>query len=152
MNFPRGDFLYEMEKFHRSLRKALRIGEDMLGMMQDQIPSWFQGGPKAEVYDEGKRVRVVLEAPGMHKNVRMKWSHRIIDGHMVLRGQYNVEQTLATQSGKYYSERNHQHFVKWIPLPASVRRKPAAIRYRNGLVELLFDKSDRADSRWYDWE
>lgn len=153
MSWLQDDFLYEVEKIHRSLRKAIRFGEHFLGRMQQQLPEWFQGGPKAEVYDEGKQVRVVLEAPGLTRDTGMKWAHRIVNGQLLLRGVLDVEKSVRTQGGRFYSERQSERFLKLIPLPAPIKAKPSAVRYRNGLLELTFDKRrSEKDSPWYELE
>lgn len=153
MSWLQDDFLYEVEKIHRSLRKAIRFGEHFLGRMQEQLPEWFQGGPKAEVYDVGRQVKVVLEAPGLTKDAGMRWAHRILGDQLVLRGSLQMEKSVRTQSGRFYSERQNGQFLKLVPLPAPVKPRPASIRYRNGLLELKFDKrKSHADSDWYEFD
>ena len=98
------------------------------------------GRSEAEVYDEGKQVRVVLEAPGLTRDTGMKWAHRIVNGQLLLRGILDVEKSVRTQGGRFYSERQSERFLKLIPLPAPIKAKPSAVRYRNGLLELTFDK------------
>lgn len=152
MPWLRDDFFYEMDKFHRSLRRALRLGEEITGQFRKWMPEGLQG-PPAEVYDEGKRVRLLLEAPGLGKEPGMKWAHRVMGRQLILRGVLSMEQSVRSRNGRFYSERRNEQFLKSIPLPAPVRRKPVSVRYRNGLLEMVFDKQDGVpDGRWYEFD
>lgn len=144
------DFMYELDRLHRAFRRTLVHGEKILNTIEKALPGWLQG-PRAEVIDLGEQVKLIIEAPGLDKQSRFKWAYKTMRDHLILRGQLHVEQTLHTNQGRYYSERQSSDFLKWIPLPATVKRKPLSIRYRKGLLEILLEKqSGPPDERWYE--
>lgn len=132
---PPDDLFKELERMHRSLIKILNMGEKVLDHVQKSMPNWFRG-PKTEVYDEGYKVRVVVEAPGLSPKSGITWSVKAIDRHhLALRG---------------VTGESEEEFIKLITVPSPVKRKPMAVTVSGGLVDLEFVKtnSGRIDDRW----
>lgn len=138
-----------IEQFHRSFVKALRLGEEML----EQMNKWMiKEGPKAEVIDQGKRISIFIEAPGLSKSQLSKWSYRTSGRHFYLRGLIDIEQSVRDRMGRYYSERRQERFTRYIPLPAPVHNRMRFFDCENGLVCLKFDKHTQGgDGVWQDF-
>jgi HSP20 family protein len=104
-------------------------------------PSGGWGVLAAEVSDDGDKVVVRLEAPGMAKD---DFDLQVIDGYLVVRGEKRLER--EETKGRYHvTECAYGHFERAIPLPDEVDTAKASASYKRGVlrVELPKDASHR---------
>ncbi len=81
--------------------------------------------PLVDVYDEGEKIRVVAELPGVEKeNIKLKATGR----RLVIRA--------TNTDRKYYKE---------IDLPEEVDIKKAKARYKNGVLEVEIPKKKKGE-------
>ncbi len=91
-----------------------------------------------EVFDEGERVEVRLEAPGLERD---DFEVEVIDDQLRIGGEKRVER--QHREGEYHvAECAYGHFSRLIPLPVPVKPESARARYRNGVLEVTLEKSD----------
>lgn len=115
-----------------------------------QIHALWNSGPRVDVYEQGDKVKVVIEAPGlMNAASKHQWAVKVVDQSMYLRGKLQAQQSFRNDHGHTYGERQEEQFTKIIPLPAPVLRKPSSVRYDDGLVTVVFEKrKEAADDEW----
>ncbi|MFS1512131.1 Hsp20/alpha crystallin family protein [Chengkuizengella sp. SCS-71B] len=141
------DYMKDLDHFKQSFQKALKVSEDMVG----KINQLFLDGPKTEVFDKGNKVIIILEVPGIQKQKKIDFSVRSTGRSMYLKGFLN-QQVKASNYGRFYSERRNEDFTRYIPLPSPVRRRPASIIYKDGLLKMVFEKKrDASENKWYDF-
>jgi HSP20 family protein len=105
------------------------------------LPSGGWGVLAAEVSDDGDKVVVRLEAPGMAKD---DFDLQVMDGYLVVRGEKRLER--EETKGRYHvTECAYGHFERAIPLPDEVDTAKASASYKRGVlrVELPKDASHR---------
>lgn len=93
----------------------------------------------AEVFDDGERVVVRLEAPGMNKD---DFNVEVVDDYLVVRGEKRVER--ERREGRYHvTECAYGRFERAIPLPGEVLVDEAQATYNQGVlrVELPLNQS-----------
>ncbi len=78
--------------------------------------------PLVDVYDEGDKIRVVAEIPGVEKE---KIKLKVSGGKLIIRA--------SNTNRKYYKE---------VELPAEVDIKNAKARYKNGVLEVEIPKKE----------
>ncbi|GIX22580.1 MAG: hypothetical protein KatS3mg121_1363 [Gammaproteobacteria bacterium] len=90
----------------------------------------------AEVVDEGERIRVRLEVPGLERD---DFEILVEDDHLVVRGEKRAEST--REAGDYWvRECVYGRFERVIPLPDPVDAGRAEARYRNGVLQVVLPK------------
>ncbi|TKA89256.1 Hsp20/alpha crystallin family protein [Guyparkeria sp. SB14A] len=94
-----------------------------------------------EVFDQGGRIEVRLEAPGLE---REDIEVEVVDDHLRIAGEKRVER--EHRQGEYHvAECAYGCFARLVPLPAAVKADSAQARYRNGVLSVTLDKAE--DSR-----
>jgi HSP20 family protein len=105
------------------------------------LPGGGWGVLAAEVSDDGDKVVVRLEAPGMAKD---DFDLQVMDGYLIVRGEKRLER--EETKGRYHvTECAYGHFERAIPLPDEVDTAKASASYKRGVlrVELPKDASHR---------
>lgn len=91
----------------------------------------------AEVFDDEDRVRVRLEAPGMHKD---DLNLTVLDNCLLVHGEKHFEDDRS--EGRYrITERAYGVFERSIPLPAAVDSDRAEARYEHGVLRVELPKA-----------
>ncbi len=90
----------------------------------------------AEVVDQGDRVLVRLEAPGMDL---ADLDIEVTDNYLVVRGEKQTEQE-RTEGNYFVSECAYGSFERAIPLPDEIAPDQARARYRNGVLRVELPK------------
>ncbi len=86
----------------------------------------------AEVFDDGKRVIVRMEAPGMSKD---DFDIEILDDVLIVRGEKQVER--ESSQGRYHVlECAYGSFERAVPLPGPVDHEGAKAKYRKGVLRI----------------
>ncbi|NBI27536.1 Hsp20/alpha crystallin family protein [Chengkuizengella marina] len=141
------DNMKNLDHLQQSFHKALKVSEDMVG----KINQLFLDGPKTEVFDKGNKVIIILEMPGIQKQKKIDFSVRSTGKNMYLKGFLN-QQVKVSNYGQFYSERRNEDFTRYIPLPSAVKRRPVSIKYKDGLLKMVFQKKkDASENKWYDF-
>ncbi len=97
-------------------------------------PRW--GLIPAEVYDEGDKILVRLEAPGM---AREDFDVQVQDNVLRIRGEKHIAR--EEQRGEYFlTERAYGRFERVLPLPAGADGTRAAANYRRGVLTVTLPK------------
>jgi HSP20 family protein len=93
----------------------------------------------ADVEDEGERILVRLEAPGMEKS---DFAVTVEGRHLIVRGEKSVRS--EGRSGRFYRvERAYGRFERVIPLPVDVDRDRARASYRRGVLAIELPKTGK---------
>jgi len=92
----------------------------------------------AEVFDDGDRVVVRLEAPGMEAD---EFDLQVIDDMLVVRGQKQLQRE-RTQGRYHVSECAYGSFERAIQLPDDVDSEQAGARYRRGVLRVELPKAE----------
>lgn len=116
-----------------------------------QLDDLWNLSPKVDVHEQGNKVKVVVEAPGlMNGRNRHQWAIRIVDQNLFLRGQMDVKESARNDFGGYHGRRRTEQFTRVIPLPAPVLRKPSSVDYADGRVTIVLEKQKgRTDDDWH---
>jgi HSP20 family protein len=99
--------------------------------------------PTVDVYEQGERVVVLVELPGMkgqEMDVAIEEEHLIIEGARVRSEVYGEEDA-------YYCERPYGSFRRVIHLPYSVDESAVSARYDDGLLVVSLPRSVRERAR-----
>jgi HSP20 family molecular chaperone IbpA len=129
-----------MSDMLEQIKHLLQSG-DQLFMQFNEL--WKQN-PKVDVHEQGNKVKVLIEAPGLDRN-RHQWAFRVTDQQLCIRGQLDVQETATSDWGSTFSHRNSQQFTRIIPLPVPVHRKPSSVHYSDGLVTIVLEKQQGFD-------
>ena len=147
MPFRPFDIFREMEQ----LQHYLHSPQIYNGIIEPLHHLLSGGGPKVEVFDQGQTAKVVINVPGLSKDKKHLWSMRVIDQSLYIRGKWDQEQTAKQDGRQYYSEKRSEQFVRTIPLPFPVRRKPSEVEYKNGLLTVTLTRQhEKMDDGWVD--
>ena len=126
-----------------SLRQVMdRLFEDaVVAPRQGGAANW--GGPAFDVYEESDNLVVEAQLPGLQPDA--------IDVH-VERGVLTVSGRTATQpeqQGRNYLVREQRvgQFSRSLQLPASYTADPSEASYEQGILRLVFPKSEQAKPR-----
>ncbi|OYT49766.1 MAG: heat-shock protein Hsp20 [Desulfurococcales archaeon ex4484_204] len=135
-----GEEIGELREFRRPFVYGFRItiGPDGLPKIEEFGNVRRREGPKpiiseereplVDVLDEGNKVRIIAEMPGVEKdNIQIKASN----GKLIIRA--------SNHNRRYYKEVN---------LPAEVDIKTAKASYRNGVLEVTITKSRKEGSEF----
>lgn len=134
-----------LEDFDRLLHQLVKTQKQLIKLFGE----FREPGPKVHVHDLGKTVRLVVEAPGLPKRTLHEWAVRVLDQAIVLRGHYDLEHMVESDAGGFYRKKQTEQFMRTVPLPCSVRRRPSSVRCEDGLITIVFDKQRYAgDEGW----
>ncbi len=97
----------------------------------------------AEVTDDGDKIQVMLEVPGLETN---DFSLEVRDDMLVVRGEKRVSRE-ETKGHYHVMERAYGNFERAIRLPARVEDEGASATYRSGVLTVTLKKSRAAQSR-----
>lgn len=140
------NFFRELEHAGKVLQASGSLN-DFFGSLQHMLG----GGPRVSVQELEDKVRVLVEAPGLTRSNRKKWSYRIQDQVLFIKGEMMVEQAVGHAQGEDDNERHEEQFTRGVPLPVAVRSRPKSVQYENGVVTLLFQKRNgRPNEPWHD--
>lgn len=136
-----------MSEMIDQIKQLLQSGNQFFRQLGDL---WNQS-PKVDVYDQGSKVKVVIEAPGLIRGKnRHQWAIRVVDQNLLLRGELEVKESVGNDFGQYYMSRSSEQFTRMIPLPAPVQRKPVSVDYEDGRVTIVLQKlKGRDDDGWH---
>lgn len=97
----------------------------------------------ADIIADESEVVVRLEAPGMEAG---NFEIEVRDGVLVVRGEKRLER--ERREGRYHlMERAYGSFERAIPLPTEVDESRAQAKYKNGVLTITLQKSERARAR-----
>ncbi len=97
----------------------------------------------AEVFDDGKRIVVRLEAPGMHRD---DFDIQVDGESLHVRGEKHLE--TERSEGRYrIAERAYGRFERVIPLGAPVDGEQTKATYRNGVLRVVLPRLESAEQR-----
>lgn len=114
--------------------KAGREGKTATYELAARSAGW--GVLAAEVFDDGEKVIVRLEAPGLEKR---DFDLKVQNHHLFVRGEKRVERHHS--EGRYsLSECAYGCFERVIPLPNEVYSSKARAKYENGVLRVELPK------------
>lgn len=110
----------------------------------NELATPFEGRlPKVDVIDRENEVLVRAELPGVDKdNIEVS----ITDHSVWIKGTTSKEE--KEEDGNYYRhETMRGEFARTVSLPADVNTEKASAKFRDGVLELVMPKSERAKRR-----
>lgn len=108
--------------------------KDADGQTAAKSPSW--GLLNADVYDEGDKLSIELEVPGLEAD---DFNINVVNNVLVISGEKRFER--SETKGEYrVMERSYGHFSRSIPLGYEVDTKSADARYKNGVLHVELEK------------
>ena len=101
------------------------------------------GGPALDVYEEGDTLVIEAHVPGFHPD---NFEINVERGVLTLSGQAPAEQG---SEGRHYLLREGRvgRFSRSLQLPASYAQDPSQATYQQGILRLVFPKSEEAKPR-----
>ncbi|RPG68508.1 MAG: Hsp20/alpha crystallin family protein [Flavobacteriaceae bacterium TMED42] len=90
----------------------------------------------SEVFDDGDKLVVRLEAPGMEKE---DFDINVVEKHLVVRGEKRIERE-RTEGNYKISECAYGHFSRAIPLHQDVDVSKAIATYKKGVLRIELPK------------
>ncbi len=121
------------EYIDRMFDDFLRSGDFRMGGSAAEVS--FRA-PPVDVIDEGDKIRVVAEIPGVSKE---NLDVRVFEDSVVIRAERKAE--MDERSGNYYvRERSYSTYYRTVALPAPVIPEKAEATYRNGVLEIVLPK------------
>ncbi|RLG69971.1 MAG: Hsp20/alpha crystallin family protein [Candidatus Iainarchaeum archaeon] len=103
-----------------------------------EFPSAEIREPLIDVVDEGNKLRVVAELPGVKK----KDLHINVLPNAVEISAKVTEKEEKEEEGYYFRERSYSQFYRRIPLPAEVIPEKTQAKFENGILELVLEKKE----------
>lgn len=92
----------------------------------------------AEVFDDGEKLVVRLEAPGMERD---DFDLQVTENYLVVRGEKHFER--ENKEGRYHiTERAYGSFERAIPLPEAVNADQAKAKYKHGVLHIELPKAE----------
>ncbi len=113
-----------------------RMFEDMMRVPVSYSNEMTFRAPPVDVVDEGDKIRVVAEIPGVDKD---DLDVRVFEDSVVIRAERKNEKE-RKDKGYYLKERSYSSYYRTIALPAPVIPEEAEATYRNGVLELVLPK------------
>lgn len=92
----------------------------------------------AEVFDDGDRIVVRLEAPGLEKG---DFDLQVIDDYLLIRGAKRIERE-RTQGRYHVTECAYGRFERAIPLADEVDAGKASATYKRGVLRVELPKAE----------
>lgn len=137
LNVPRHVVEFPRQLFDYPLATASRIA-GTIPVVGSGMQSMFGSMPSVDMVDEGSRIRVRVDLPGVDKrNIKLHVSRDSIS----VRAETRREQR---SSGKnyYYMERSAAGYSRMIALPSEVDASTTKAKFENGTLEITVDKRD----------
>ncbi len=113
-----------------------RMFEDMIRVPVSYSNEMTFRAPPVDVVDEGDKIRVVAEIPGVDKE---DLDVRVFEDSVVIRAERKHEKE-RKDKGYYLKERSYSSYYRTIALPSPVIPEKAEATYRNGVLELVLPK------------
>ena len=113
-----------------------RMFEDMMRVPVAPPAEMTFRAPPVDVVDEGDKIRVVAEIPGVNKD---DLDVRVFEDSVVIRAERKHEKK-QNDRGYFLRERSYSSYYRTIALPAPVVPEKAEATYRNGVLELILPK------------
>jgi HSP20 family protein len=105
-----------------------------------EVGSWE---PLADIFETKERFHVCLELPGLGQDeieVRVDGDELIVEGERLM----DREQA----GGQFHRvERSYGKFVRRFRLPSTVDRESVRAAYRNGVLDVRLERTDRSEPR-----
>src|SRR5262245_11457194 len=99
--------------------------------------------PQVEIFERDGKLVVRADLPGMTKDdVKVE----VTDDAIVIEGERKYEYE-ENEEGIYRSERSYGRFHREIPLPEGVKTDNATANFKNGVLEVTVDASEKAKNR-----
>ena len=134
---------YEPSRRAMSLRQMMdRLFEDAF-IMPGELPTWQLGGPALDVYEEGDKLCVEAQLPGLKPDE----VEVTVDGDMLtIRGETKAEEE---KKGRNYIVREQRRgsFVRSVRLPETVDLNVSEANFNEGVLRLSFPKTKEARPR-----
>ena len=128
-------------------REMNRLFDDVFRGFDSRLPavgslsSFSAAWPKVEISDSDKEINVTAEIPGLEeKDVEVL----LDDGVLTLKGEKRSE---VEDKDKQFSERFYGHFERRIPLGVEVEEDKIEARFKNGVLNVVLPKSQKAQSQ-----
>lgn len=118
----------------RLMKQVVRTSQQLVRLFEDV---WGQG-PKVEVQDLGKSVKLVVET--LPNQTVRKWSVRTWEEMIYLRGFYNVDYSVQNDFGGLHHERKTDEFIRAVPVPYPVESKPHSVKKDGSKITMIFPK------------
>lgn len=99
--------------------------------------------PLIDVIDEGDKIKVVAELPGVKKDDIELSIEPLFVTLRVKAGEEMKEE----KEGYYYRERSYESFYRSFRLPSEVLPESAKAEYNNGILEIELEKKDKKDKK-----
>ncbi len=107
---------------------------------QGRKEGWGDFVPSIEVEEDANQFTLHLEAPGMER----KDLDISVEGNtLTVKGERKVEEK-KREKGYFYSERRYGTFQRSIQLPAEVESDKIKANYKDGVLEVVIPKSEKA--------
>ncbi len=126
---------------------------DLLNDLQDDFGRLFSptlrtnganGGrlltPSLEIHEEENQFTMSIDVPGIdRKNIDIS----VTGNTLIVKGERS-EDVKKKEKGSFYSERSYGSFQRSIQLPSEVESEKIAANYKDGVLELVIPKSEKA--------
>jgi HSP20 family protein len=115
----------------------------------DRMDSWFGDfssssfSPSIDVADEGKKLKITAELPGMSAD---DIELHVRENVLTLKGEKKVEES-REEEGFYRTERSYGYFQRSIPLPVEVDDEHAEAEFKNGVLTVRLPKTKTEKGR-----
>jgi len=130
----------EIDRFRREIE---RMFDEFFS--EERFPALFRTErvikfPALDVYDEGDKIVVKAELPGLTKD-----DVEIIvrDRELIIKGEKKKEEEIKEEN-YYYSERSFGKFSRTIRLPTDIKLDEVKAKFRNGVLEIELPKVEEA--------
>ncbi len=103
-----------------------------------EFPSAEIREPLIDVIDEGNKLRVVAELPGVKKE---DLHVNVLPTAIEISAKLSIKEE-KKEEGYYFRERSYSQFYRRIPLPAEVIPEKTQAKFENGILELTLEKKE----------
>ncbi len=123
--------MVELSRLQTELNRLFAAFVETKGGVGPAASGW---DPNVDLLDDGERVRVLIELPGVEANdVRVTIRGRVLTVRGTTKGKIRTREGVRF----FCMERYFGSFVKSIPLPRPVNTHQAGTRMKNGLLEII---------------
>lgn len=123
--------MVELSRLQTELNRLFAAFVETKGGVGQAASGW---DPNVDLLDDGERVRVLIELPGVEANdVRVSIRGRVLTVRGTKKGKIRTREGIRF----FCMERYFGSFVKSIPLPRPVNTHQAGTRMKNGLLEII---------------
>jgi HSP20 family protein len=123
--------MVELSRLQTELNRLFATFVETKGGVGAAASGW---DPNVDVLDDGERVRVLIELPGVEADdVRVTIRGRVLTVRGTKKGKIRSREGMRF----FCMERFFGSFVKSVPLPRPVNTHQAGTRIKNGLLEVI---------------